>query len=154
MAVAPASPILLSKRSSFLTEVLVCRKSNEKTRSAADNWGENASRYHVMGHSYFVLYLENHAQYTCLRIAEAFASEVELGDRWVVGLELGHWNATELLQRLALLLSNIILPMKAQIYHHESQIALTTATWASLAAASPVISELPATLMLLMVELT
>ena len=59
-----------------------------------------------MGHSYSVPYLENHAQYTCLRIAEATGIEVELGDRWVVGLELGHWNATELLQRLALLLSS------------------------------------------------
>ena len=55
-------------------------------------------------------HLENHAQYTCLRIAEAFATELKLFDRWVVGLELGYWYATELLQRLALLLSNTTLP--------------------------------------------
>ena len=59
-----------------------------------------------MSQSYFVPHLENHAQYTCLRIAEAFALEVELSDRWVVGLELSDWNATEILQRLALLLNN------------------------------------------------
>ena len=59
-----------------------------------------------MPHSYFVPHLENHAQYTCLRIAEASVLEVDLGDRRVVGLELGDWNATELLQRLALLLNN------------------------------------------------
>ena len=59
-----------------------------------------------MGHSYFVPYLENHAQYICLRIAEAFITEIKLSDRWVVGLELGNWDATELLQRLALLLNN------------------------------------------------
>ena len=59
-----------------------------------------------MSQTYFVPHLENHAQYTCLRIAEAFVSEVELSDRWVVGLQLGHWDATELLQRLALLLNN------------------------------------------------
>ena len=59
-----------------------------------------------MGCSYFVPHLENHAQYTCLHIAEAFSIEHELSDRWVVGLQLGHWDATELLQRLALLLNN------------------------------------------------
>jgi hypothetical protein len=63
-----------------------------------------------MSHSYFVPHLEKHAQYTCLRIAEAFTTEFELSDRWVVGLELGNWDATELLQRLALLLSNMTLP--------------------------------------------
>ena len=59
-----------------------------------------------MPQSYFVPHLENHAQYTCLRNAEAFISEVELSDRLVVGLELGNWDATELLQRLALLLNH------------------------------------------------
>ena len=51
-------------------------------------------------------HLEDQAQYTSLRIAKAFVGEVELSDRWVVGLKLGDWNATELLQRLALLLNN------------------------------------------------
>ena len=59
-----------------------------------------------MGCSYFVPDLENHAQYICLRIAEAFVRVVQLSERWVVGLQLGHWDATELLQRLALLLNN------------------------------------------------
>ena len=67
---------------------------------------DNACRYHVVGHSHFVAHLENHAQYTCLRIAEAFIIELELCNRWVVGLELGYWYATELLQRLALRLNN------------------------------------------------
>ena len=58
-----------------------------------------------MSQSYFVPYLENHAQYTCLGVAEAVVAEVELSDRWVVGFQLGYWNATELLQRLALLLN-------------------------------------------------
>ena len=62
--------------------------------------------------SIFAPHLENHAQYTCLRIAEAFTTEIKLSDRWVVGLELGNWDATELLQRLALLLSNMTLPME------------------------------------------
>ena len=51
-----------------------------------------------MGCSYLVADLENHAQYICLRIAEAIVKKLELSDRWVVGLELGYWNATELLQ--------------------------------------------------------
>ena len=85
-----------------------------------------------------VPYLENHAQYTCLRNAEAFLSEVKLSDRWVVALELGHWNATELLQRLAFLLEHDIAIGKTHLSQRNS-IALTTATWASLAAASPVI---------------
>ena len=65
-----------------------------------------------MPQSYFVPHLENHAQYTCLRIAKAcikeaaFTIELELSDRLVVGLELGNWDATELLQRLALLLNH------------------------------------------------
>ena len=59
-----------------------------------------------MGCSYFVPDLENHAQYICLRIAEAFAAEVKRSDRWVVGFQLGYWNAAEILQRLALLLNN------------------------------------------------
>ena len=59
-----------------------------------------------MRHYYFVPHLQNHAQYTCLHVTKAFVLEFECGDRWVVGLELGYWNATELLQRLALLLNN------------------------------------------------
>ena len=74
--------------------------------SGGANWGQNACRYRVTGHSCFVPHLENHAQYTCLRIAEAFTTEIKLSDRWVVCLQLGHWDATELLQRLALLLNN------------------------------------------------
>mgnify|MGYP007047824928 FL=1 len=59
-----------------------------------------------MSQSYFVPHLENHAQYTCLRIAEFFLTELKLSDRRVIGLQLGDWNATEILQRLALLLNN------------------------------------------------
>ena len=132
--------------------LFTCKVSIEKIWLAGGaNRGQNASRYRVMSHFYFVPHLENHAQYTCRRIAEAFVNELELSARWVVGLELGHWDATERLQRLALLLSNMALPIEAQIYHNESEIALTTATCASLAAACPVLN---ATLMLLMVELT
>ena len=98
--------MLFHLRSSFVTEVLSCQKPNEKAWLAGANRGRNASRYRVMGCSYFVPDLENHAQYICLRIAKAFSTELELSDRWVVGLELGNWNATELLQRLALLLNN------------------------------------------------
>ena len=58
-----------------------------------------------MSQSYFVPHLENHAQYICLRIAEAFITELKLSDRWVAGFQLGYWNATELPQRLALLLN-------------------------------------------------
>ena len=90
----------------------------------------------------FVPHLENHAQYICLRIAEALMTELELSDRWVDGFQLGYWNATELLQRLALLLSNMTLPLEKHIYNKETQIALTAATWASLAATSPLMLEL------------
>jgi hypothetical protein len=45
------------------------------------------------------------------------------------------------------------LTMEAHKYHSKSQIALTTATLASLAAASPLMLELSATLMLLIAEL-
>ena len=63
-----------------------------------------------MGRFYFVPHLKNDAQYTCLRIAEVFLTKAELSDRWVVGFELSYWNATEILERLALLLSNMALP--------------------------------------------
>ena len=59
-----------------------------------------------MSQSYFVPDLENHAQYICLHIAEAFVIKVELSDGLVVVFQFGDWNATELLQRLALLLHN------------------------------------------------
>ena len=107
---APVSLKLLLERLSSLTEVFFCQELIDKTRLAGANWGQNACRYRAMSHSYFVPYLENHAQYTCLRIAEASAAEAKRCDRWVVDLQLGHWNATELLQRLALLLSIMTLP--------------------------------------------
>ena len=67
-------------------------------------------------------HLENHAQYTCLRVAEVVIFEVELSDRWVVGFQLGHWDATEL-QRLALLLSNMTSPMEKHINYKETNSA-------------------------------
>ena len=134
--------------------MLTCKISIEKEWLAGGaNRGQNASRYRVMSQSYFVPHLENHAQYTCLRVAEVVIFEVELSDRWVVGFQLGHWDATELLQRLALLLSNMTSPMEKHINYKETQIALTTATWASLAATSPLMLELSATLMLLIAGL-
>ena len=71
--------------------------SENDSQEAADRV-QNACIYRAMGHSYLVPHLENHAQHTCLHVTEAFAAEVELSDRWVVSLELGDWNATELLQ--------------------------------------------------------
>ena len=106
-----------------------------------------------MDHSHCDPYLENHTKYTCLHLTEAIAAEFKLSDRWVVGLQFGYWDATQLLQRLARLLSSARVTRIAEIYHRGSQIALTTATWVSLAAVSPVILGLPAMLMLLMVEL-
>ena len=69
-----------------------------------------------MSQSYFVPYLENHAQYTCLGVAEAVVAELELSDRWVVGFQLRNWDATELLQRFALFLSNMTSPMEKSTF--------------------------------------
>ena len=47
--------------------------------------------------AYIVAHLEKYGQHTRLRIAEAFAEELKLNDRWIIFPQLGHWNATELL---------------------------------------------------------
>jgi len=105
VACAGIADVVASKVEHFDGGVILSEIEQKDMVSGA-NRGRNACRYRVMGHYYLVPDLENYAQYTCLRIAEAFVHKVEHPDRWVVGLELGYWNATELLQRLALLLSN------------------------------------------------
>ena len=42
MATAPSLPILFLERSTLVTAVFFCRKSNEKTWLAGANWGRNA----------------------------------------------------------------------------------------------------------------